>query len=315
VDKTVSARAGRLAEAHARALLEQTFERPHTIRSGVIDLDLRVVPTGSTTVVAPIDLSVGGPFSGAAPNVPPSFDFTIAASAQGRHGTLQVISSGAAAYITVAGQSYRAPAATYRNLEAGLGLLAGYSGAGSSGGADSSGAQTTSTLARLGIRPLDWLTDPHIVGTQTISGVLTTRIHASVDATELMRDLSVLAARAEALASRATGEDASVQPISSSAQRSIARAIGSPELDVWTGSADRVVRRLRLSATVPVSGHTRSLLGGLRSVRVSFSFDYSDLNQPQAIPVPRTLRPYRVFHRRVDRLIAELENGVDTSSP
>lgn len=279
------------------------------------------MPHGSSGFSGPVELSIGGPFAGSGPYVKPRFDFTIAFSAQGSHGSLEVISSGRAGYITVDGHSYRTPASTFRNLESGLGLLAGYSGAkpgpaspaGSAPPAGARSASGMSTLARLGIRPLDWLVHPRILGPQTIAGVATTRIHAGVDAAALVHDLSLLLTRADALTARAVGERALPRRISRSAQRSLARALGSPSLDVWTGATDRVVRRLRLSASVPVRGRTRALFGGLRSVDVSFGFDYSGLNQPQTITIPAVLRPYRVFHRLVDRLIAEIEKGVSVA--
>lgn len=284
----------------AQRLLVQTFSGRHTIRSGRLTLEVRIVPSGSSTITRPLGLSFSGPFSSAGAGKPPASNFTITVFAQGRRGVLQLISAGGRGYITVSGQSYRLPATSFRNLDSGFGSLA------TTGGGANAGS---GTLSKLGIRPLDWLTDPRIVGARTVGGARTTLVRARVDATRLLRDISAILGRAGSRAVAGSGA-ALPQSISAATQRSIARAIGRPTFDVWTGADDHVVRRLTLTATIPVTGHTRTLLGGMSRAKLTLDFEYADLNRPQTIVAPQRLAPYSVFRSKVDTVLTEIEGGL-----
>lgn len=267
-------------------------------------LDLRVVPEGSSTLTRPLELSLGGPFTSAGGGTLPQSDLTIALSAQGHRFSLRVISAGGRGYITVGGQSYRMPASSFRSLESGFGSLAGSS---------ASSATGTGTLGKLGIHPLDWLSDPRVVGTPTIDGVRTTQVRAGVDTRALLHDLSRLLGRAGTLAGAGAARTLP-QTIPAAEQRRIARALGAPSLNVWTGSGDSVIRRLAFAATIPVTGRTRTLLGGMTAARVTFEFGYSHLNQRQAIAAPTSVKPYSVFRAQVDTVLREIEGGLVTGT-
>jgi hypothetical protein len=295
--KQTSSNAG---SAAAHRLLEQTFDGHHGISSGVITLDLRVVPTGSSSIKGPIELAFGGPFTNTGTGKLPESDFTISISAEGHQGALQVISADGKGYITVSGQSYRMPASSYKSLESGLGSLA------SSGTASAKSGQ--GALSKLGIKPLDWLIRPQIVGSATVGGVATKHLRAGLDATAMLQDFSRLLGKVGSLGVSA----ASSLPtsISSATQRSVARALGSPSFNVWTGAADKLIRKLTVSATVPVTGATRTALGGMRSATLTLGFGYSRVNQPQTITVPTTTKPYSVFRTEFSTILEEIESGV-----
>lgn len=271
----------------------------------MITLSLAVAPAGSSTITRPLELSFGGPFTIAGGGRPPQSDFTIAISAQGHRAGLQVISADGRGYITLSGQSYRMPASSFAKLQSGFGSLAGSSGAARKSSSD--------TLGKLGIRPLDWLTNPRVVGTATINGAATTRISAGVDTQALLADLNKLLAKAGSLTG-GSGAGALPQSISAADQRRIAAALGSPRLSVWTGTADKVIRKLTVTARIPVTGRTRSLLGGMTKAVVTFDFEYSHLNQPQTIVAPSASQPYSVFRAKVSTFLQEIQGGLSTGS-
>ena len=288
----------------AHKLLVETFKGHHAIRSGVISLGLKVVPSGSSTITEPIELTVGGPFTSSQSGKLPESDFTIAISAQGQSADLQVISAGGKGYVTLSGQSFELPASSYSKLKSGLGSLAG-----SSGGSTTAGS---SILGRLGVRPLDWVKAARIAGNATIDGAATTQISAHVDAAALLRDLSKLMGSASSL----TGTHAAGalrQGISAAEQRSIAGALRSPQLDIWTGTADRILRKLTFTATIPVTGATSTQLGGMTSAAVTLDVEYSHLNQPQTIVAPSSVQPYSVFQAEVAAFLQEIE-GTGTTA-
>ncbi|MDE3133828.1 MAG: hypothetical protein KGL15_07175 [Acidobacteriota bacterium] len=290
--------------AAAQRLLVQAFAGHHAIKSGVIGLDLKLAPSGSAALNRPIELSFGGPFTSRGAGKPPASDFTIAIAEGGRHAELQLISAGGKGYITVAGQSYRMPASSFKSLESGFGSLAS---PGSATGA-SSGA-----LAKLGIKPLDWLVDPRIVGSANLAGVKTTRIRARLDARALLSDLSRLLGKAGALGIKSSSGTLP-RSIPAATQSSIAHALGSPSVSVWTGAADRMLRRLSLTATLPLSGRTRQLLGGLRAATVTLAFEYSHLNQPQTITAPTATQPFSVLRAQLATVLRELDGGLASAA-
>ncbi len=288
---------GQAGSAAAHQLLVQTFDGHHAITSGVISLDLKVVPRGSSTIKGPIEFAFGGPFVNEGAGKLPESDFTISISAEGHTGALQVISADGKGYITVDRQSYRMPSSSFKHLESGFGSLA------SSGSSSKSGA-----FSSLGIKPLRWLIGPQIVGRSTIDGVPTTRVHAGLDTAAMLRDFSRLLGKAGSLGISGAGSIPS--SISAATQRSIAKALGSPSFDVWTGTSDKLLRKLTVSATVPVRGQTRTMLGGMRSAAFTLGFEYSRVNQPQTISVPASTRPYSVFRTEVATVLQEIESAL-----
>ena len=287
--------------AAAHRLLAQTFDGHHGISSGVISLDLRVVPSGSSSIKGPIELAFGGPFVNKGAGKLPASDFTISISAEGHHGALQVISADGKGYITVSGQSYRMPASSYKSLESGLGSLA-------SSGTASGAKSSQSAFSKLGIKPLDWLVRPKVVGSATVGGVATTHVRAGLDSTAMLQDLSKLLGKTSSLGVSAA--NSLPTSISVATQRSIARALGTPSFNVWTGTADKLIRKLAVSAVVPVTGATRTSLGGMRSATVTLGFEYSRVNQPQTITVPTKTKPYSVFRTQFSTILAEIESGL-----
>jgi hypothetical protein len=290
----------------AQKLLVQTFDGHHTINSGVINLDVKIVPQDSSTITAPIELSFSGPFSASGSGKLPESDFTIAISAQGQHGSLQVISTGGKGYVSVSGQSYVLPASSFKSVESGLGSLAG-SGKSSGSGAGSG------IFAKLGIQPLDWLSSAQIAtASATVDGVSTTQIHANVNVNAMLRDVSKLLGKAGSLG--VSGVGSLPKSISPATQARIAKILGTPSFDVWTGNSDKIVRKLTVGTTIPVTGQIRSLLGGMTSAKFTLDFGYSDINKPQTVTAPTSVKPYTVFQAKVDSILQTIESGLVTGS-
>jgi len=196
-------------------------------------------------------------------------------------GSLQVISADGKGYITVSGQSYRSG---HQLQEPRVGVrLAGLIGTGS-GAASGRGVFST-----LGIKPLAWLVRPQIVGKATVEGVATTRVRAGLDATAMLQDFSRLLGKAGSLG--VSGASSLPQSISPGTQRSIAHALGSPSFNLWTGTADKLIRKLTISAVVPVTGATRTALGGMRSANVTLASSTAGSTSPRRSARPRAPSP------------------------
>ncbi|HET6865667.1 MAG TPA: hypothetical protein VFH80_07080 [Solirubrobacteraceae bacterium] len=279
-------------------LLSQTFTGTHKVTSGVLNLTFTIDPSGSSTLNGPITLSFGGPFQTRGTGKLPESNFTVSASAMGRNAALGILSTGTSGYVTLQGTSYQMPQATFQKLESSFAQLA--SGAGTS--------QGSGTLAKLGIRPLQWLTHPTTVGTENVGGAQTTHIHAGINVPALLNDLNTFVEKASS-ASSVSGASQLKSGLPPATRQKIAAAVRNPSFDVWTGTSDKTIRRLTIALTLPVTGSLSTQLGGVKSVDIGLTMQYSDLNKPQTITAPSTVRPYSEFQTKVNGFIQGLQGA------
>jgi hypothetical protein len=190
--------------------------------------------------------------------------FTISLRSNGKGGSVAVVSTGTSAYVTLQGKSYQLPPATFQKLDSGF-------------------AQGPSRN-RLGIRPLGWLRNPSIVGNDTVGGASTTHIRAGVNVTALVDDLNTLLQKASSLGVSGAAPLSGGLPASTRSQ--IVSAIRNPSVDVWTGTADKTLRKLQVGAEVS-------------SATVGLTLQFANLNQPQTITAPTALRPFSELARKL----------------
>jgi hypothetical protein len=285
----------------ATSLLRQTFTGSHPVNSGNLSFNLTLTPSGSSTLTAPITLSFGGPFQSLGAGRLPKSDFRVSFSAQGKTGTLGILSTGTSGYVTLQGNSYQLPATTFQRLESSFQQLASSPGGGSSSG----------TLSKLGIHPLQWLTGASVVGTESVGGIDTTHIRAGVNVAALLTDLNTFLHKASSVG--VSGANRIPSSLSESTRKRIASEVQSPTFDVWTGKSDKTVRKLAIRLTVPVTGQIATALGGLRSAQIALTMQYADLNQPQTIAAPGTIRPFSEFVTKLRAFLQVLQGGVGSS--
>ncbi len=284
------------ASGNPRTLLKQTFSASHNVKSGVLDVHFVVTPTGSSIISTPVSLDFSGPFQSRVGSAPAESNFTISFSGLGKSGSFGVISTAKAAYIRIQGVAYQLPRSDVKKLQSNL---TGNSSTGSAPG-----------LASLGINPANWLTNPTIVGTETVDGAPTTHLRAGVDVTALVADFDKLLAKE----SSTTAKAGLPTHISTSAASKVAAALHGLSVDLWTGKSDSTLRRLTLGATVPVIGSTSTQLGGMTSAAFSFSLDYAHLNQAETIAAPANAHSYVQLQAKLKSLGSQLQSSFGTGS-
>jgi hypothetical protein len=293
---------GSSSPSNPNTLLKQTFSGTHKISSGDLRLRLTITPSGSSTLRGPITLEFGGPFQSRGKGKLPQSNFSISVSALGKSATLGIISTGTSGYVSLDGQSYQLPQATFQRLESNFAQVASPSGSGSG----------KSALSQFGIQPLNWLMNPAIVGSESVGGASTTHIRAGVNVPALVSGFSQFLQKASALG--VTGTAKYPSGLAPSTQSHIASEIQNPSFDVWTGNDDKTMRRLQVGLTIPVSGQTSSELGGITSATVGLSIQYLNLNQPQTIAAPTSTQPYSQFQAKIESFIQALTGGSATGS-
>ena len=277
----------------ASTLLKQTFTGTHHVNSGNLSLNLTVDPSGSATLMGPISLRFGGPFQARGPGKLPAEDFTISVSALGKSGSIGLLSTGTAGYVTLQGTSYRLPAATFQKLASSFSQIPSGTSSGST------------TLSSLGINPLKWLTNPTIVGNETVGSAQTTHIRAGVNLAALLVDANKFLAKAVS----ASGSTKIPTAIPLATRQRIASEIKSPSVDVWTGNSDETLRKLEINLSLPVSGKASTTLGGMKSAALGMTLQYADLNQPQTVAAPPKVRPFTEFEAKVQSFVGELQGA------
>ena len=285
-----SSGAGRAASSDPRTLLHQTFAASHAVKSGVLDLRLVLTPHGSSisSLASPLTLSLDGPFQTRGTGRTPESAFTIGFAGIGRRGSFGIRTTARGAYVSLEGANYALPAADFAKLSS---TVKGGSSAKSPG------------LSILGIDPEKWLSDPQVVGTQTVDGVVTEHLHAAVNVPAFVRSLDTLLSKEGSALGHAT-------QISPATARTITNTVRDPSVDVYTGKSDSTLRRLVVSATLPATGTVSTRLGGLTSAGVRLSFDYSELNRPQTIAAPANVRSYAALQAKLQTIGDAIESGL-----
>jgi hypothetical protein len=146
--------------------------------------------------------------------------------------------------------------------------------------------------------------NPQVVGDEAIGGVDTTHIRAGINVAALLADFNTFLQRASSLG--VSGAGSFPKGISAASRDRIASEVQNPSFDVWTGKSDKTIRRLAVKLTLPVSGQTSSLLGGLRSAGIGLTLQYAELNQAQTITAPTALQPYSQFQSKLRVLLSGL---------
>lgn len=284
---TVAACGG--GSGQANRLLRQTFAGKHPVESGRLGVRLTVIPSGSSTSRGRITFSLAGPFQSLGPGRLPASAFSVSLAVMGTDAAATITSTGSTGYVTFQGQSYRLPQPTFQRLESTFAQLASASGRGSGSG----------MLGRLGIQPAHWLLHPQVVGQARIEGVKTTHIRSGINVAALLADVDAFLKRASSVG--AGGAGVLPRGIPAAERHKLARQVKQPTVNVWTGVADKTLRRLEIDLTVPVDGQLSTLLGG--SAAIGLTMQYAGLNQPQNITVPTRVLPYGQFQAKLRVLL------------
>jgi hypothetical protein len=287
------------SSGNARALLKQTFSQPHKVTSGNLNFSLTLSPNGSRTLKAPLTLSFGGPFQSQGTGKLPESNFNISFNGFGKSGSLGIVSTGSTGFITLKGVSYRLPAASFKRLEASFSQFGG-----------TSGTSTSGLLSGLGVDPLNWLTNPSVVGNEQVGGAQTTHIRAGINISSLLLDVNKVLQKATTLTGSAGASASALKAISDASRQRIAGEIKNPKFDVWTGNSDKAIRKLAIALTLPVSGQISAVLGGLSSAGIALQISYANLNQPQTITTPGNIHPFAEFSSKLQAIVQGIQGTV-----
>jgi hypothetical protein len=276
----------------AAALLKDTFGADHPIRSGRADATLDVDLKGLAQVAAPLNLHLNGPFQSNGGTKLPDFALDLDLLGGDKPITVGAVFAQGGGFLTIEGQAFDLGSDLYKTFKTGY----------EKAKKDSAGKADGSTFSALGIAPIRWLKDPRNVGSEDIGGTETEHVAAGVDVGRLLDDVSTLLGKAKGVTSAGGAATGTAVPSQLTAQQraSIAKAIKSAKVDVWTGSKDHTLRKVAVNVQLVNGGH------------VIFQITIAQLNQAQKISKPADVRP-------IGELRSALQDlgliGASTSAP
>jgi hypothetical protein len=203
-------------------------------------------------------LELSGAFERGAANDVPEAEINFELVADGERAQGGFVSLGDEAFFTRGDTGWRVPEEAWTPLVEAV--------------ASGAGAQPQNIA--LPFDPQTWIRAVESEGTETLDGVETTHISASVDVRRVFEDVAGPARRNGA-------------PLPSA--RDAARTVERAEFDVWVGNEDRVLRRLSAELAFAPPPELRGPNDSARS-RISFDLNLTGVNQPQDIEAPANVR-------------------------
>ena len=251
----------------AASTLQQTIDATSKFDSARLTASFELVPEDALGLAGPIGVRASGPFAWGAEGELPRFELAIVGSIARQQPHARAISTGTEGFLHIDGRDYEVDDDFIEKL------LPGKSGAKTNRG---------DGLAALGLNPAGWFDDPRSRGKATIGGVETTRITSQLDVNALLDDVAKLVGGA-------SGTGGFLTP---KLRKQIVDATKSANVNLWTGSGDKILRQL--SAVVvfafdeenlsPISG----LYGGSLTLRVRLDGVNATTVRPRA---PKGARP------------------------
>ena len=251
------------------------------MRSGQIALAVTLTLDGVKQLGGnPVQLEISGPFSRTASGFETDLAASVSIGSSSAHLALDLLPG--RLYLGIDGTFYKLPGRFSPSL--------GATGA-------------TGALGALGIDADGWLEDPHALGTAEVGGVQTDHLSAKLDVSKLLAQAAKLlgsggvsgATGALGALGGATGASGALGALGALGPNAvlslIGQAITSARVDIYTGTADHVVRELKLAIGFAVPSLASGALGGLTGGSFDLDATLTQLNQPQTIAPPASYQP------------------------
>jgi len=279
--------------ADATDTLNKAFSTP--IQSARIDLEVSIKLDGVPQLKDPIKLSVQGPYESGGSQTIPKANWDISASAAGQNFSAGFVSTGENAWVQFQGQSYEIGSAAVAQINKQIKQAAS--------------TNKQKGLSQFGIDPRNWLEDAKSEGTDTVAGVETNHVSATLNVGKLLDDLNQIVKKAGSSISGSSSAQ-----LSPSQKKQIQDVVENPTFDVYAGKDDNVIRRLSADIAFKVPSDKQAQVGGLKSGTVSFSIEFADVGKPQTITPPTNAKPLSALTSQLGGLSGLLGGAAGSGS-
>jgi hypothetical protein len=254
-------------------LLKQTFTGSKDVKSGNLDLALKVeAQGGESQVQGPVSISLSGPFQAQDEGKLPKFKLEAAFEGAGQSIKAGATSTGDKGYLSFQGTDYVVEDRVFDQFKAGFEQ------------AQKQGSDQKQSFASLGMDPRNWLTDPQNAGDSKVGDDDTIKITGGIDVAKLLDDVNNALSKASALGLGGAGQVP--EKLTEQQKREVAKAVEDPRVEIYTGKEDTILRRLVVNLGIDdkASGS---------SGRVGFDVSITDLNEDQDIAEPADAKPFK----------------------
>ena len=258
------------------AVLQQTFGEDKNIKSGKLDVGLRLDARGLASLSGPVRLRLTGPFASTSADQLPRFQFEAELDAGGQSIRAGAVSTGDEGFVTFNGQPYRLSDELFGQFKTGYAEQA-----------KSDDGEEGVSFESLGVDPQRWLRDAEYEGTDEVGGVETLHLSAGIDVPRLLEDVNRILSRAP----RVEGQPQARQ-LTEEERAQIEEAIKDARMELWTGEEDKVLRRLNVRLEFEVPEDRRDEAQGLSSGTLRFDLNLAEINEEQDIEAPQDARPF-----------------------
>jgi len=255
-------------------LLKETFSSDQKVKKGKLDVKLSLDVKGGQ-VNGPVKIRFAGPFETVGEGKLPKFKFDATFEGAGQSIGAGATSTGEKGYVTFQGNNYVVSDPVFAQFKK------GFEDAQKTASKDNKNA----SLSTLGIDPSKWLKDPVNAGKAKVGDDDTIKITGGVDVSKLLDDINQALDKTRALNLQGAGQLPT--KLTDAQRESITNAIKSPSVEIYTGSEDRILRRIFINLTVDPGETTKAL----DSAGVTFDMSILDLNEAQEIPTPANPKP------------------------
>jgi hypothetical protein len=276
------------------ALLRDTFANVSKIDSATIDAQLSIQGGGQT-----LGAHVTGPFQSQGANKLPKFELAATLTSSGHSFSAGATWTGDQGFVAIQGTQYQLSGLLAKQLEA------GYQQALHSNQAKRAG--NGAVLSALGIDFTKWLTNARNEGDAQTAGVDTIKLTGNANVPQIVDDLTALAGKAKSL--NLPGSSSAPQ-ITAAQRRQLVNAIKGVSIEVYTGKADRLLRRIVVNADVQDQGaQTPSHL--------SLDLTLGNVGAQQEIVAPKNAKPFSELEKVAKQLqgLGAITGSGNGSSP
>ena len=279
----------------ARSLVEQTFASRTPIHSGRLELSFALSPVAPAAQPAPrwpVAARLSGAFQSLGAGRLPQFALRLSVSAPpGRTVAAGAVSTGGRLFVELGGKPFATPRSTSQAL------ARGYAEASRAGALAGEGWP----FAPLGIEPARWLIHPVLSRSPAGSG--TVHVVAGLDARRFFAGVARLMAAGGSLLGAIAGNGGRAPELfAPAAPAALAASVRSARVDLYSGAADHLLRRLTVSAALSSTGRAGGALAGPQQATVTLVLAFAELNRAQSIVAPRAPRPFAELLPAVARL-------------
>jgi hypothetical protein len=250
------------ATTDASQLLRDTVASSAKLKSARLEL----------AATAPgVQAHVTGPFASDGKGKLPRFAFSVTSAGGGKAMRGGITWTGEKGFITLDNTAYAVSDLIVRQIEAGFEQAA----------ANGHGP--------LGLDVARWLKDPRNEGAAQVGDAQTIKLTGTADVARVLDDMQALAGQAGSLGL----PGGAVPKLSPQERAEYLKAVKSVDVAVYTGAADRILRRLTVNAVVRDHGKDQATSLALTLTRV---------NREQAIAAPQGAKPFSAL---LDKLGAQ----------